>query len=93
MIGGHPALCFLRMPAPDTDFLGFNFRVTRGGEVEISHHGRKASTLRGTDAAAFLAEAGNDGDTAEAQQLMARLTGNYKRGNERLASQHPRNRR
>jgi hypothetical protein len=25
--------------------------------------------------------------------LMARLTGNYKRGNERTASEHPRNRR
>jgi hypothetical protein len=24
---------------------------------------------------------------------MARITGNYKRGNERLAGQHPRNRR
>ncbi|MBK6594951.1 MAG: hypothetical protein IPG23_20820 [Burkholderiales bacterium] len=29
----------------------------------------------------------------EAQQLMARVTGNYKHGNERTASSHPRNRR
>jgi hypothetical protein len=29
----------------------------------------------------------------EAQQLMARVTGNFKRGNERLAAGHPRNRR
>jgi hypothetical protein len=28
----------------------------------------------------------------DGQELMARLTGNYKRGNERLARQHPRNR-
>jgi hypothetical protein len=27
------------------------------------------------------------------QPLMARLTGNYKHGNERLASDHPRNKR
>ena len=26
------------------------------------------------------------------QELMARITGNYRRGNERVASQHPRNR-
>ena len=28
----------------------------------------------------------------DAQELMARLTGNYRRGNERTARQHPRNR-
>jgi hypothetical protein len=34
-----------------------------------------------------------DCDLATAQQVMARLTGNYKRGNERKAAEHPRNRR
>lgn len=58
----------------------------------ILHRGRVASTLRGGDAEAFRAEVDGLG-TAEAQQLMARDTGNYPRGNERLASQHPRNRR
>jgi hypothetical protein len=33
-------------------------------------------------------EAGDDDD---AQELMARVTGNYRRGNERTAKQHPRN--
>ncbi len=33
------------------------------------------------------------GEFAEQQQAMARLTGNYKRGNERTAKNHPRNRR
>ncbi len=71
---------------------GFTHRTRRNGDVEILHHGRLASTLRGADAADFIAEvaAGRD---ADAQQLMARVTGNYRRGNERLASQHPRNRR
>ncbi len=55
------------------------------------HHGRLASTLRGRDASDFLDEL--QGAEVEAQQqLMARLTGNYKRGNERAAAQHPRNR-
>lgn len=72
--------------------LGFTHRRRKNGDLEILHHGRLASTLRGPDADDFLAEvqAGSDDD---AQQLMARITGNYKRGNERLASQHPRNRR
>lgn len=71
--------------------LGFSYRIRRNGELEILHHGRVASTLRGSDADDFLAEVGaaHQGD---AQQFMARITGNYKRGNERLAGQHPRNR-
>ena len=51
------------------------------------------SPTKGVDATReFLAEA-EDGSESDLQQTMARLTGNYKRGNERLASQHPRNRR
>ena len=72
--------------------LGFTYRVRKNGEVEIFHRGRLASTLRGNDAEDFKQEAGEE-DSAEAQQLMARVTGNYKHGNERLASSHPRNRR
>jgi GNAT superfamily N-acetyltransferase len=53
---------------------------------------RLAATLRGHDAAELVQEA-PDATSADAQQLMARLTGNYKRGNERTAASHPRNRR
>ena len=72
--------------------LGFTYRTRKNGDIEILHHGRVASTLRGNDAKEFLSEI-DAGDEDSAQQLMAKLTGNYKRGNERLASQHPRNRR
>lgn len=53
----------------------------------ITHHGRVATTLRGGRAAEFLAEVDDD-----PQLVMARWTGNYRRGNERTAKQHPRNR-
>jgi len=66
---------------------GFAYTV-RGAEVEITHHGRLATTLRGRKAERFLADVDNE----DPQQLMARLTGNYRRGNERTAKQHPRNR-
>jgi hypothetical protein len=79
------------MTADDGD-LGFRYRQRKSGEVEVLHHGHLASTLRGPDAADFLAEALRSSE-AEQQQLMARLTGNYKRGNERAAAHHPRNRR
>ncbi|NUP86293.1 MAG: hypothetical protein HUU30_11150 [Burkholderiaceae bacterium] len=72
--------------------LGFTYRVRKNGEVQILHLGRVASTLRASDAVDFLTEI-ETGDESDAQQLMARITGNYKRGNERLAGQHPRNRR
>ena len=75
----------------DDDDLGFSHRATKNGEVYVRHHGRLATTLRGAVAEDFLREMA-DADLAERQQIMARITGNYRRGNERLARNHPRNR-
>ena len=72
--------------------LGFTHRMRKNGDVEVLHHGRVAATLRGRAALAFADELERSLDE-EAQQLMARITGNYKRGNERTAGNHPRNRR
>ncbi|GAA4984317.1 hypothetical protein GCM10023225_24320 [Kineococcus glutinatus] len=66
---------------------GFAF-TARGGEVRISHHGRPAGVLRGRAAAVFL----RDVEVQDPQLLMARVTGNYRHGNERTAAMHPRNR-
>jgi hypothetical protein len=68
---------------------GFSYRVRKSGDVELLHHGRPAGMLRGAAAARFLA----DVERADPQELMARLTGNYRHGNERTAREHPRNRR
>lgn len=68
---------------------GFTFVVRKSGDVAISHHGRHATTLRGSAAAEFWAGL----ETEDPQELMARVTGNYKRGNERVAATHPRNAR
>lgn len=70
---------------PDAE--GFAWTRRKNGDVVITHHGRVASVLRGARADAFVTDA-VDGDE---QELMARLTGSYKRGNERLARNHPRN--
>ena len=75
-----------------TRALGFSWRARKSGEVVLLRHGKPVTTLRGDAADDFLAEVSGVSEDA-AQQLMARLTGNYKRGNERLASEHPRNRR
>lgn len=76
----------------DASDLGFRYRVRKDGAVEIRHHGRLAATLRGHEAEDFR-QGAPDELGAEAQQAMARLTGNYKRGNERQAAGHLRNRR
>ena len=54
----------------------------RGGEVLITHRGRLATVLRRAAADRFLARLDGLQDAA-AQQLMARVTGNFKRGSER----------
>lgn len=71
--------------------LGFSYRIGRDGEIAIYRAGRVVTTLRGRAALLFLADVeGAPGDAQ--QQAMARVTGNYKRGNERTAAAHPRNR-
>lgn len=68
---------------------GFEWSQRKNGDVVITHNGRTAATLRGARADEFVSESGEGDD----QELMARLTGNYKRGNERKARDHPRNKR
>ncbi|WP_028660048.1 hypothetical protein [Nocardioides insulae] len=67
---------------------GFEYRLI-GEDVVISHNGRRATILRGAAARRFI----SDVEIGDPQELIARLTGNYKRGNERVAKNHPRNKR
>jgi hypothetical protein len=67
---------------------GFSYRLRKNGDVEVLHLGRPAVVLRGAAAARFL----TDVDGGDPQELMARVTGNYRHGNERTAKNHPRNR-
>jgi hypothetical protein len=62
--------------------LGFVWRRTKDGRVRISRGGRVVTTLAGARARTFLSRVEGT-DEAAAQQLMARATGNYRRGNER----------
>ena len=62
------------MPPPT----GFEY-VIRGDDVLITHRGRTTATLRGAAAERVLAKVARD----DPQHVMARVTGNYKRDNER----------
>ena len=61
----------------------FAYRVGKDGVVSIAWRGRPVTTLRGRAAERFLARV--EGlESREARLVMARVTGNFKRGNERL---------
>ena len=62
--------------------LGFSWRAAKDGTVRISRAGRVVTTLGDEEARRFRRRI-EDADDDRAQQLMARATGNYKRGNER----------
>lgn len=59
--------------------LGFRYQVRKSGEVSIEREGREVTVLRGAAATRFLERV----ETSDPQQVMARVTGNYKRNNKR----------
>lgn len=60
----------------------FTWRVTKQGKVFISWRGRIVTTLSGARAQSFLSKV--EGlDRRDEQLLLARLTGQFKMGNER----------
>ena len=61
----------------------FAYRITKDKKVFISYHGKQVMTLNGTKAEKFIADTANT-DGKEAQLIMAKITGNFKRGNEKL---------
>lgn len=66
---------------PDDAEEQFDYHVTKDNKVLIYWYGRLVTTLANKQAQKFLRSAEAKG--ADVQQLMARFTGNFKRGNER----------
>ena len=60
----------------------FSFQARADGSIVIRYHAAPVTLLRGKTAARFMTRV-SSADAAGAQQLMARATGNFKRGNER----------
>ncbi|HHT20088.1 MAG TPA: hypothetical protein GXZ74_01455 [Tissierellia bacterium] len=70
----------------------FTYRVSRDRQtIKIYWLGQPVMTLSGHKAADFRSKIARLSDE-EVQLLMAKVTGNFKRGNERQAKRHPRNR-
>jgi hypothetical protein len=60
----------------------FDYRVSKLGAVIVSRGGRVVMTVRGGDAARLII-ALQRADESQVQHLLARASGNYRRGNER----------
>ncbi len=71
------------MPRPDPlAHQPFSWLRRADGTIVVMYHDAPVTLLRGKAAIRFF-ERVADADTAMAQQLMARATGQFKRGNER----------
>jgi len=64
----------------------FSYRATKNGMVLISWQGKQVTMLNGKQAERFLAQIAGLNDHS-AQLAMAKATGNFKRGNQRLSQQ------
>ncbi len=62
----------------------FSYRAAKAGKVFLSWEAKRVKVIKGNEAEEFLA-AIKTLDKFDAQLLMATMTGNFKRGNERLA--------
>ena len=60
----------------------FSYRATGDGKVFISWRGQQVMILKGDKAATFLARIEGLDDAGQ-QMAMVKITGNFKRGNER----------
>jgi len=61
----------------------FTYKITKDKKVFISYEGKQVTTLSGPKAEKFIADIA-DTDGKQAQLVMAKITGNFKRGNEKL---------
>ncbi len=75
---------------PDTKFLDrpFGYKETKTGVVQITYKNRIVTTLKGKEAAKFASKASSSNELSQ-QLLMAKATGYFKHGNEKV----PKNKR
>ena len=61
----------------------FTYKITKDSKVFISYEGKQVTILSGKKAEDFIKKIQN-AEGKEAQLIMAKITGNFKRGNEKL---------
>lgn len=61
----------------------FDYTVTKDEKVFISYEGKQIKSLKGKEAKRLLAKLQSAGTDKDIQLLLAKITGNFKRGNEK----------
>lgn len=60
----------------------FSYKITKDKKVFLYWYDKQVSILRGKESERFIAKI-KAADAKEAQLIMAKITGNFKRGNEK----------
>ncbi|MFT4138539.1 hypothetical protein COK37_00375 [Bacillus thuringiensis] len=61
----------------------FHYRIIKNNMVLIEYYIKRINILKGNDAEKFLNKINHANNDKEKQLIMAKITGNFKRGNER----------
>ena len=61
----------------------FTYRITKDRKVFISWRGKHVTTLSGRKAEGFISDI-SDAEGSDAQLIMAKATGHFKHGNEKM---------
>ncbi|MBU9714940.1 hypothetical protein [Evansella tamaricis] len=61
----------------------FNYRVNKENTIFLEYEGKQVKIIKGKDAEKFLKKMNCAANEKERQLIMAKITGNFKRGNER----------
>jgi len=61
----------------------FSYRISKDDKVFIFWQGKQVMILKGKESKKFLSKI-STADAIESQLIMAKITGNFKRGNEKL---------
>ena len=64
----------------------FSYRVTKNNTVLIDYKGKQVKLLKGKDAEKVLEKIKIAEDEKAVQLILAKITGNFKRGNERIVN-------
>ncbi|MFT4414343.1 hypothetical protein ACLM5H_10840 [Fredinandcohnia humi] len=61
----------------------FRYRVTKDNTIFLDYYGKQVKILKGKEAEKFISKMNTAENEKEEQLIMAKLTGNFKRGNEK----------
>ncbi|WP_226537320.1 hypothetical protein [Fictibacillus halophilus] len=64
----------------------FTYRITKNNMVFIDYNGKTVTTLKGKEAEKIIKRIEQAATDHEVQLILAKVTGNFKRGNEKDAS-------